>query len=363
MTIEFRNLVFEGGGVKGLAYVGAMQILDQRGHLSGIKRVGGTSAGAINALIFALGYSIQEQRELLESTDFNEFLDDSSGIIRDALRLSNEFGWNKGDFFLNWVDNKIEEKLGKKKATFQDLIDAGKPELYITGTNLSTGYTEFFSAERHPTMVIADALRISMSMPFYFVPIRHGTDTRKDLYVDGGVILNYPVKIFDRERYIDMKNESEAARSTEYYNRENAMFLLNDPDRSPYTYNCQTLGLRLDTTREIGLFRYGRISPTIEAEINAEKKIKEVEEVKKIDDIFSFASTLISAMRSVQENQHLHSDDWERTMYINTLDVKTEDFDISEDKKLALIAEGIVGAEKYFQWFEDNNQPSVNKIN
>ena len=356
MTPEFRNLVFEGGGVKGLAYVGAMQILDQRGHLSGIKRVGGTSAGAINALIFALGYSIQEQREILESTDFKEFLDDSIGILKDALRLTNEFGWNKGDFFLKWVDDKIEKKLGKKRATFQDLIDAGRPALYITGTNLSTGYTEFFSAERHPKMVISDALRISMSMPFYFVPIRHGTDIRKDLYVDGGVILNYPIKIFDREKYIDMENESEAARSTEYYNRENALFLLNDPDRSPYTYNCQTLGLRLDTTREIGLFRYGRINPAIE------KNINEVQEVKKIDDIFSFASTLISAMRSVQENQHLHSDDWERTMYINTLDVKTADFSISADKKLALIKEGIRGAEEYFQWFEDNSKPSVNKI-
>ena len=36
MTTQFRNLVFEGGGIKGLAYVGAMQIMDQRGHLSGI---------------------------------------------------------------------------------------------------------------------------------------------------------------------------------------------------------------------------------------------------------------------------------------------------------------------------------------
>jgi hypothetical protein len=60
MTVQFRNLVFEGGGVKDVAYVGAMQILQNRGFLSGIQRVGGTSAGAINALISALGYSIAE---------------------------------------------------------------------------------------------------------------------------------------------------------------------------------------------------------------------------------------------------------------------------------------------------------------
>ena len=52
MTAQFRNLIFEGGGVKGIAYIGAMQVLDQRQILKDIRRVGGTSAGVINALLF-----------------------------------------------------------------------------------------------------------------------------------------------------------------------------------------------------------------------------------------------------------------------------------------------------------------------
>ena len=76
MKTQFRNLIFEGGGVKGIAYVGAMQVLEQRQILKNIKRVGGTSAGAINALLFALGYTIVEQRDILNSTDFKEFMDD-----------------------------------------------------------------------------------------------------------------------------------------------------------------------------------------------------------------------------------------------------------------------------------------------
>ena len=44
---HFRNLVFEGGGVKGIAYVGALEVLDQEGILKDIKRVAGTSAGAM----------------------------------------------------------------------------------------------------------------------------------------------------------------------------------------------------------------------------------------------------------------------------------------------------------------------------
>ena len=343
MAMQFRNLIFEGGGVKGIAYVGAMQILQDRGVLPGVRRVGGASAGAINALIFTLGYSIAEQQNLLRSIDFHNFMDDSFGVIRDVRRLAREFGWYRGDFFSTWIGDLIEQRLGNRRATFRDLMDKGLPELYVTGINLSTGYAEVFSAERHPSMELAAAVRISMSIPLFFAAVRRGS--RKDVYVDGGVQLNYPVKIFDRERYIDMENEPEAARRTPYYNIENARFLLERPDRSPYVYNRQTLGFRLDTSEEIGLYRYD-----------------EPISGKPIKSFTDYARALISAIMNVQETIHLHSDDWQRTVYINTLDVGTVDFDISDSKKQALIEEGIIGAERYFAWFENPAEAPVNRI-
>jgi NTE family protein len=343
MSVQFCNLIFEGGGVKGIAYVGAMQVLEQRGILKNIKRVGGASAGAMNALLFALGFDIPSQRKILEHTDFKEFMDDSFGMIRDIRRLAKLFGYHKGDFFSGWVADLIEEKLGDKKATFKDLKTAKNHDLYMLGTNLSTGYSEVFSAELHPDMPLAEAVRISMSIPLFFAAKRYGP--RDDVYVDGGVMLNYPVKLFDRERYIDMKKESAAARTTDYYNKENARFLLENPGRSRYVYNCQTLGMRLDTSEEIALFRYN-------------EPIKG----KKIKTFTDYARCLLSAIIQVQENQHLRSDDWQRTIYINTLDVKTTDFDLSDDKKGALLQEGINGAEDYFKWFEDPREKPVNRI-
>lgn len=343
MTVQFRNLVFEGGGVKGIAYVGAMQILEQRGHLKNILRVGGTSAGAINALLFALGYDIPAQRKIIGSTEFKEFMDDSFGLIRDIRRLAKSFGWYKGEFFTGWIADLIQKQLGNKKATFKDLKAAKKPDLYMLGTNLSTGYSEVFSIERHPDMPLAEAVRISMSIPLFFAAKRYGP--RDDVYVDGGVMLNYPVKLFDRQRYIDIKKEPAAARTTEYYNKENARFLLDNPGRSPYVYNRQTLGLRLDTSEEIALFRYD-----------------EQIEGKQISSFTDYAKALLTAIMQVQENQHLHGDDWQRTIYIDTLDVKTTDFDLSDKKKEALLQEGIKGAETFFKWFEDPVEEPVNRI-
>jgi NTE family protein len=230
MAPQVRNLVFEGGGVKGIAYVGALQTMEQRGLMSHLTRVGGTSAGAINALIVALGYTNMEQLQLMNSVDFRKFMDDSFGAIRDVRRLSKDFGYYKGDFFGSWIGEVIRTKLGTVQATFADLRDAGRPDLYVVGTNLSTGFAETFSIERDPAMTLAEALRISMSIPLFFCAVRRGE--RGDIYVDGGVQLNYPVKLFDRVKYIDA-TEPEAARATEYYNVENASFMLSHPQRSP----------------------------------------------------------------------------------------------------------------------------------
>jgi len=151
MDYHFQNLVFEGGGVKGIAYVGAMEVLKEKGILAGIKRVGGTSAGAINAILVALGYTNKEQLTILKKLDFNNFMDDSWGIVRDSERLIKDFGWYKGDFFHEWISDLIKRKLKNSNATFTDLHEAGLPDLYLYGTNLSTRFGEVFSYEHTPS--------------------------------------------------------------------------------------------------------------------------------------------------------------------------------------------------------------------
>lgn len=343
MVVQFRNLVFEGGGMKGIAYLGAMSVLKRRGYLERIDRVGGASAGAINALIYALGYTLDEQQQVLKSTDFRNFMDGSFGVIRDIRRLANDFGWYKGDFFSGWIGELIGGKLGHAKATFDELAGAGLPCLYVVGTNLSTGYAEVFSRERHPSMPLAEALRITMSIPLFFAAVRQGE--RNDAYVDGGTVLNYPVKLFDRERYIDKGKEPDAALPTSYYERENASFFLKRPERSPYVYNRQTLGMRLDTRKEIALFRYDE--PPLG---------------KPIKSFTDYARALVRSLMTVQENQHLHNDDWQRTLYIDSLDVATTDFDLSDAKKEELVRSGITCAERYLRWFEDPGESPVNRV-
>ena len=78
-TIE--NLVFEGVGTRGVAMVGALQALSDGGNLDHIKRVSGVSSGSIIALLYSLGYSPKEMREIFFEIDFAS-LEDKPCIFR-----------------------------------------------------------------------------------------------------------------------------------------------------------------------------------------------------------------------------------------------------------------------------------------
>lgn len=340
MEYHFRNLVFEGGGIKGIAYAGALMELEKRGILEKIKRVGGTSAGAITATLVALGYSNNEINHIVKNMKFEDFLDDRWGVIRDTIDFLKKFGWCEGKKFRSWIANVIKAKLGNTEATFNDIIRLNKKnrmkQLYIIGVNLSTGYAEVFSHEHTPRMCIADAVRISMSIPFIFFPIR---GIRGDYYCDGGLIDNYPVRLFDREKYLDYPQN---ARLTDYYEEHNRS--IKNKKISSYVYNKETLGFRLDSNREIAVFR------------------DQAEPVRNsIEDIIDYIKAVLNALFNIQNSMHLHNDDWQRTIYIDTKGVKTMEFLLSESKKEELIKAGVEGVKKYFEWYDDLSESPVNR--
>lgn len=330
MTYPFRNLVFEGGGVKGIAYVGAMKVLESEGILEKIIRVGGTSAGSINAVLFAAGYSNQQTYNELDKLDFNNFKDDSWGALRDMNRLREEFGWYKGDFFRDWIGGLLKKKTGSENITFKALQEYSGKQLYVYASNISTNFGEVFSPEHTPRTRVVDAVRRSMSIPLFFRAVR---DDRKDVFVDGGVINNYPVKLFDREKYLE---DPSLIKIPKYYEDENKSLAVKSPGSSPYIYNKETLGFRLDSAREIGVFRDGQAPQS-----------------NSIDNFMDYTMQLIKTVFAVQDSQHLHSDDWHRTVYIDSRGVGTTDFDLSSARKKELVASGKDAAKNYLQWWSD----------
>ncbi|MGD9276663.1 MAG: patatin-like phospholipase family protein [Candidatus Pacearchaeota archaeon] len=315
---EFRNLVFEGGGVKGIAYGGALEELEKKKILQKIKRVAGTSAGAITAILISLGYSAKEVTKIISETNFNNFADNDFGFLFDVLRVIRKFGWNKGNKFYNWIGELIKARAGKEDLTFLELHNLiGKNnfrDLYIVGTNLSKQFSEVYSYETSPDMQIREAARISMSIPLYFKSVKK----ENDIMADGGVVLNYAINVFDNLKYLEDKKNGERVN---YNSDEN------------YLFNHETLGFRLDSVNEINYNSEGwRSVPRI---------------IKNLKD-YSFA--LLGFMMEGANKRHLHRNDWNRTVFINTIGVKTTDFDLSQEKINALVEEGRKGVVEHFKW-------------
>lgn len=320
----FKNLVFEGGGVKGIAYGGALEVLNTMNILQTIERVAGTSAGAINATMLALGYTSSEVSKIIAETDFRNFEDGS--FFSEMLGITQKYGWFKGDKFKDWIGKHLKEKTGKADLTFKELAQLPRSEgfkcLYIVSTNLSRRQSMIFSHEEEhfPDTPIRDAVRMSMSIPLYFQSVARNNE----IWVDGGLSWNYPVNLFDHERYIA--------------NKENAEAVSYSTDEG-YVFNHETLGFRLDSTK---VTEYNRDSWKCEP--------------VKIHNIRDYALALVNFLMETANKKHLHQNDWNRTIFIDTLDVRATDFKLTPAKVQELLASGRVGVTEYFKWRKSDPQ-------
>ena len=190
-TIE--NLVFKGGGVLGIAYAGAIEALEKQGILSQVKRTAGTSAGAVAAALISLGYSSKDIVEVLGDTNFKKFQDDLN-----PLKLTTKYGLYRGEKLLTWLQEIIEQKTGNKHLTFAELEDQGYKTLKVFASDLNTATLTEFSLEKTPDVKIAESIRASMSIPLFFDAWKFPDEKPNNhIYVDGGVLYNYPITAFE----------------------------------------------------------------------------------------------------------------------------------------------------------------------
>ncbi len=341
MKYHFRNFIFEGGGVRGIAYIGALKVLEKKGIVSSIKRVGGTSVGAINTVLLGLNYSLEEIEKILMEMNILEFLDFPC-ITKYIYRICKEYGICSGNKFYKWISNCIGEKTGDRNSTFEDVYkqkeNKGFRDMFLIGTNLSTGFAEVFSHKHTPTKRVADAVRISMSYPIVFTAKKN---FRGDVYIDGGLLNNYPIRLFDRKKYITSARYFE---EPEYYKNYNIVLEKDKRNTNHFSYNKETLGFRLDSAKEIAIFR------------------DQAEPVSyDINDLPSYVVRLASTILNIENSMHLNSYDWDRSIYIDTLDVGTLDFNVNESKKKDLIESGENCTKDYFKWFDNPDNFPANR--
>jgi len=203
------DLVLEGGGVRGVGLAGAFSLLEERGYEPG--NLAGTSAGAITAALIAAGYRSTELQNLALGIPYAEFLDkgweDVIPLAGPLYSLLFRRGLYQGRRFYQWM----QETLARKGVyTFKDLrTDSNDPRwksrLQVIVSDVTT--REMLVLPRDAwklgldpdTLEVAFAVRMSMSLPLFFEPVvvKHPGTGEDHVLVDGGLLSNFPVWLFD----------------------------------------------------------------------------------------------------------------------------------------------------------------------
>lgn len=309
------DLVLEGGGVKGIALVGAVTVLEERGYR--FHRVAGTSAGAIVGALVAAGVPATRLREIMDALDYRRFRD-ARGLARlgtpgKGLALATTRGIYAGRYLSDWLREVLDEQ-GVRTFADLKLDDPGgslPPDqdhrLVVMASDISQGalrrlpwdYGRYgLTADE---VEVVDAVRASMSIPYFYRPVKLRDHTVDDdcWLVDGGMLSNFPVGVFDRR----------------------------DTQRPRWP----TFGIKLS----------GRA--------DAAQGIRH-----DVRGVFSMTTALIGTMIGFYDRMHL--DDASvvaRTIFVDTMKVRSIDFDLDRATAQALFDNGRRAAERFLDGGDD----------
>jgi NTE family protein len=244
------DLVFKGGGAKGMAFVGALEAFAQAGHTH--RRLVGTSAGAITATLTGAGFSAEQL--LTASTqidpatgkpvlatfmdppvlgDFSSAVIDNcetlalikqaglamlglgaieERIIKALLHLElyrelfsfNECGgFYAGDAALEWIRQKLAQKGMATNITWADFAKTTGKDVSVVTTDVTDKEMIVLNTRTAPNCPVAESVRMSMSIPFVWREMIWdtswgtycGRDKTGHIFVDGGVLSNFPLRL------------------------------------------------------------------------------------------------------------------------------------------------------------------------
>lgn len=297
------NAVFQGGGVKGIGLVGAITAAERYGIT--FARTAGTSVGAIVAALIAAGYRADEMREIIESTplgsltkkDWYHYVLGMGPIVRVLIKK----GLYSSDPLELWIAKHLA---AKGVYTFRDLPDGA---LRVVASDISQGKmlvlpNDITQYGLDPmSFPVAKAVRMSSSLPYFFEPSiltslsasAGKRFARKQRYyiVDGAILSNYPLWIFDREAQ----------------------------------------------GRDV-------VTPTLGFQLVGKTQV----EPRTIRGPITMLNALFSTMMSAHDERYIEKHSRFRTIKIPSGMVNTTDFNLSKEKSFELFESGLLAGEQFF---------------
>lgn len=295
-------LAFEGGGILGIAHIGALSRFAELGGLSKVSHVVGTSVGSFIAAALGCGADFDFLQQTFLDMEFPKFKDSSNKCkLSNLIRLFRKFGPNKGTEIKRVASKIIEDLTGNKDTTFLQAFQRFGVCTTIVYLSVNYNKTRYANYLTKPQMKIRDAIYMSSAIPTFYQP---ATDkTTDELIVDGGVTDNYPIHILE--------------------------------DQGCPQENI--LGFKLCSQSEFNEYH--------------EDLGEEVEEIDrgKPTKLFNYLIRLVEIIHSQALRFHVKEHHWKNTVKIDIGELKTTDFDLSKDQQTFLYENGRLAVDKYLE--------------
>lgn len=284
--------VFSGGGVKGYALIGAYQQLEKKGII--FSRLAGTSAGSIIASLSIAGYTGSEMEDLFLDLKPNDFLDErvpANIPFMKWLLLYWKLGLYKGDALEKWIEEKL---IAKGIRTFSDIPAMSLRIIASDITNsriviLPDDLSKYHIDERH--FPISKAVRMSCGIPYIFEPVNITKKKSPTYMVDGGVLSNFPMWLFDQDNVKKLR---------------------------------PVLGIKLSGDNEMVLTR-------------------------NVNNPIALFTALFDTMRVAHDNRYVSRKHEKNIIFVPLKDMSGFDFDVSLERKQELIQLGSTSAERFLK--------------
>jgi predicted acylesterase/phospholipase RssA len=302
---DYENLIFEGGGVLSFSYFGAIVELERIGMLQKFKRFAGTSVGSVFAALLAADFTALEILRLQK-----KMADEILSCKYDLLSAFNIFK-NNGVNSLDSLKKQIQKTLNKKlkpDITLDELFKKTGKELVLVSCCVNRQKTVYFHHSSFGNVKLIDAIIASLAAPLFFQPIPLTVFETKDYFIDGGIVDNYPIWVF---------NDINVLYKGDFCNVDKTQI------------NSKTLGLKLLC------FEDSTIEP----------------ERQQVDDVFKLFRLFVNILTSRIDKINFSPSCEKQSLMIPTGNIYFLDFDIKNEQISELLVYGEKAIKKHFESF------------
>lgn len=311
---EYEGAVFSGGGTKGIAYCGLMKLLDELKVLYNddgsckLNKFAGASVGSIFAAAVALGFTPAELEEKMKTLDLQKVVSDDNGYIREGLNFEEDWGFCRGNYIYEFMGEVVVKKMGagNEDYTIKQLYDDHGIQLVIVGTDMNYKNSVYFwhgnPIKEYSEIPIRKAVRASMSIPYLFTPEKVGDD----IFVDGGVLDNFPLHVFDGEYPGDVLAKNNLV-----------------------VPNPKIVGFQIITDNN-----------QLDYQLTNRQDF---------NHLMEYSTSFISMFLTNNARTEITPAYWLRTIHIITPDLSLTDFSITDEQKQELINDGYDCAKEFFE--------------